>query len=149
VIAGAALLAGCYSYTPLATPAPAVGMRLALVLNDQGRYEAARQVGPSIMRVEGALIQSSDAEYLLQVTDVVDVAGVRSRWAGETVPLQRAYVAATYERRFSRGRTAFFVVGVASAFVALVVGRNLLGFAGGGNDEPPGGPPPDQLRTRR
>jgi hypothetical protein len=144
IVAGAALLAGCYAYTPLATPSPAPGMRLALVLNDQGRYEAARQVGPSVMRVEGALVQSTDTAYVLQVSDVVDISGIRSRWSGETVPVRRMFVASTYERRFSRGRTAFALVGLTSAFIAIVVGRNLLGFGGGGDSAPPVPPPTNQ-----
>lgn len=144
IVAGAALLAGCYAYTPLATPTPAAGMRLALVLNDQGRYETARQVGPSVMRVEGALVETTDAAYVMHVSDVVDISGVRSRWSGETVPVQRMFVASTYERRFSRGRTVFAVAGVTSALIALVVGRNLLGFGGGGDNGPPGPPPNNQ-----
>ena len=135
------LAAGCYTYVPVMTPQPAPGTRLSLVLTDQGRLDAARQVGPYALKVEGALVQSTDADYVLQVSDVVDIRGERSKWAGETVPLRRSYVAMTYERRLSRGRTAFLVAGLASAFIGGVLGFDLLGFATGNDSGQP--PPPD------
>ncbi|HEV8265810.1 MAG TPA: hypothetical protein VGQ06_12755 [Gemmatimonadales bacterium] len=136
-------VAACYTYVPLLTPAPAPGTKVSLVLSDQGRYEAAPQVGPYAVRVEGAVVQSTESDYILQVTDVVDIRGARNKWAGETVPLRRSYVVTGYERRFSRGRTAFLVAGLASAFLAAVVGYDLLGFATS-NEPGPGEPPVDQ-----
>ena len=139
------LVAGCYTYVPVTTTLPVPGAKLSLVLNDQGRIDAARQIGPYTMKVEGALLESTDVDYVLRVTDVVDIRGERSRWAGETVPLRRSYVAMTYERRPARGRTAFLIAGLATAFIGSVIGFDLLGFStaneGGG---PPPPPPVDQ-----
>lgn len=132
-------MAGCYTYVPVLTPQPAAGMRVSLVLSEEGRFEAARQVGPYAVRVEGAVVQTTDADYVVSVTDVVDIRGERSKWAGELLPLRRSYVATTYERRFSRGRTLFLIGGLASAFVAAVLGFDFIVFGTGGD---PGVPPP-------
>jgi hypothetical protein len=135
------LVAACYSYTPLQTLPPPVGTQVALELSDQGRVDAAPQVGPYVARVEGALAQATDVTYVVQVSNVFDLLGRRTKWAGEAVPLPRSAVATTLEKRFSRPRTFVTIAGFAAAFVALVASRNLLGFGSEGD----GGsvPPPD------
>lgn len=143
-LAALTLVAGCYTYVPLTTPEPAPGAKVSLVLSDQGRYEAASQIGASTLRVQGSVLQSTPADYVLQVSDVVDVRGARSKWMGETVPVRRSYVLSTYERRFSRPRTLFLAAGVASAFFAVVLSQNLFGFAGGSEGTPPPGDPNGQ-----
>lgn len=135
------VLAGCHTYVPLATLQPAPGTKLSLVLNDEGRAQTARQVGPYTERVEGQLVQASESDYVLGVTDVVDLRGARSKWTGETVPFPRSYVMQTYERRYSKSRTALLVAAIAGGFVAFVASRNLLGFGGNSGDN--GGGPPD------
>lgn len=135
------LLAGCYHYTPLATPDPAPGTKVALVLSDQGRVGLGPSVGAGVKQVDGAVVASSDTAYVVSVSDVVNINGGRSPWAGETVHVQRAFVANSLERRFSRGRTLTFAGGTAVAFVAFILSRSLLGFGGGeASNLPPGGP---------
>jgi hypothetical protein len=134
------LVAGCYSYTPIATLQPAPGTNLSLVLSDEGRMQTAHQVGPYALRVEGALVQATPADYVLAVTDVVDIRGTRSKWTGESVPLPRTYVAMAYEKRFSRSRTALLASAVTAGIVAIIASRNLLGL--GGNGDTGQGPPP-------
>ena len=133
------LAAGCYTYTPLATATPASGTQVALVLSDQGRVQAAPSVGPHVARVEGALVDATDADYVVQVSDVIDIQGRRTKWTGETVPLPRAAVANSFEKRFSRSRTYLLVGGVTAAFVAVAVSQDLLGLGGGseGGSMPP------------
>ena len=133
------VLAGCYTYVPVATLQPVPGTKLSLVLNDEGRSQTARQVGPYTMRVEGQLLQATDADYVLAVTDVVDIRGARSRWTGETVPLPRSFVMSTYEKRFSRTRTFLLVGAVTAGFLVLARSFNILGFGGPNGD----GTPPD------
>jgi len=144
VVAGGVLpvLAGCYTYVPLAALQPAPGTKLSLVLNDEGRVQAAHEVGPYTMRVEGELLRSTDADYVLAVTDVVDIRGAHNRWTGEAVPLSRSYVMTTYEKRFSLAKTILVIGAATVGFVALVASRNLLGIGGSGGDSG-GGPPPN------
>jgi len=133
---------GCYTYAPLATPDPAPGTKVALVLSDQGRVGMGPSVGQGAARVEGAVVGSSDTAYVLSVSDVYGINGRRSPWTGEMVQVQRAYVANSLQRRFSRGRTLTVAGGAAAAVVAFFLTRNLLGLGGGeSTGVPPGGPP--------
>jgi len=134
------VLAGCYTYTPLATLQPAPGTNLSLVLSDEGRMQSMRQVGPYAMRIEGELLQATPDDLVLAVSDVVDIRGARSKWTGESVSLPRSYVTMTYQKQFSRSRTVLLATAVAGGIVAIIAGRNLLGFGGSGDN---GKPPPD------
>jgi len=133
------LLAGCYTFVPVATLQPAPGTKLSLVLNDEGRSQTARQVGPYTMRVEGQLVEATPSDYVLAVTDVVDIRGARSRWTGETVPLPRTFVMSTDEKRFSRSKTFLLVGAVTAGFVVLARSFKILGLGGPNGD----GTPPD------
>ena len=134
------LLGACYTYVPLqTTPVPAPGTKISLVLTDQGRVDAAPQIGPYAMRVEGSLLQTTDADYLVAVSDVVDIRGIHSKWTGESVPLPRSGVANSYERLLSKPRTAMFALGMTAAVVALIASRNLLGIGGSGGGDNGGG----------
>jgi len=134
------VLAGCYTYTPITTLQPAPGTNLSLVLSDEGRVQSVRQVGPYAMRIEGELVQASSDDLVLAVSDVVDIRGTRSKWTGETISLPRTYVMTTYQKRFSRSKTALVATAVGAGIVAIIAGRNLLGFSGSGNT---GNIPPD------
>jgi len=134
------VLAGCYTYTPIAALQPAPGTNLSLVLSDEGRMQSVRQVGPYAMRIEGELVQANADDLVLAVSDVVDIRGTRSKWTGETVSLPRTYVMTTYQKQFSRSRTALLATAVGAGIVAIIASRNLLGFGGSGNT---GGIPPD------
>jgi hypothetical protein len=126
-------LAACYTRLPLTSPEPAPGTKLTLVLSDQGRLDAARQIGPYADRVEGTLVQSTDSDYRVAVTDVVDIRGVHTKWLGENVTLRHNDLGMTYERRLSKPRTIALAVGLASAAIALIASRNLLGIGGQGD----------------
>jgi len=134
------VLVGCYTYTPIATLQPAPGTNLSLVLSDEGRMQSMRQVGPYAMRIEGELVQANPDDLVLAVSDVVDIRGTRSKWTGETVSLPRTYVMTTYQKQFSRSKTALFATAIAGGIAAIIASRNLLGFGGSGNT---GGIPPD------
>jgi hypothetical protein len=139
----ALLAAGCYTYTPVAsTPPPSI--ELAVDLTDRGRVAAAPDIGPSVTRVEGSLIDVSDTAYVLAVRNVMGQSGVRTRWSGERVALSRDYVARTFERRFSRSRTTLVVSGVVAAVGAFFFGKNLLGIGGGDASDRPGGGDPNK-----
>ena len=138
------LLGGCYSYHPaVAVPEPT--SKISVVLTDNGRQEAARQVGPRTDRLEGAVVSSNDTEYVLAVSSVKPIGASWVRWSGETVSVRRDHIALLYQRRFSKSRTALFVVGATAVVVTTVLKFNLFGI---GNDEidtvPGGGGPGDQ-----
>jgi len=134
------VLAGCYTYTPIATLQPAPGTNLSLVLSDEGRMQSMRQVGPYAMRIEGELLQATPADLVLAVSDVVDIRGIHSKWTGESVSLPRSYVMTTYQKQFSRSKTVLLATAVAGGIAAIIAGRNLLGIGGSGDS---GKTPPD------
>lgn len=134
------VLAGCYTLVPVASVQPAPGTKMRVLLNDEGRINTAQQVGPYTMSIDGQLVQASESNYVLAVTDVVDIRGAHSKWTGETVPLPKRYVMTTYERRFSTPKTVLVLGAVTAGFVALVASFNLFGFGGSSGD---GGTPPD------
>lgn len=132
-------LAGCYSYTPLATPSPVPGTKVALVLSDAGRVGLGPAVGEGTSRLEGSIVSASDTAYVLSVSDVYGISGSHAQWAGEQVQVQKSYVANSMERRFSRGRTVFMAGGTAAALVTFLLTRDLLGLGGSGVSNLPGG----------
>ena len=137
------VLAGCYNMIPVSSLQPAPGTKVSMLLNDEGRLNTARQVGPYTARIDGELVQATESNYVVAVTDVVDIRGAHSKWTGETVPLPRSYVMTTYERRFSKPKTFLLIGGVAAGFMALVASFNLFGFGSSGEGSG-GGPPVDQ-----
>ena len=134
------ILAGCYTYTPIATLSPQPGTNLSLVLSDEGRMQSARQVGPYAVRIEGALVQATSDDLILAVSNVVDARGAHTKWTGEPVSLPRSYVLMTYQRKFSGSRTALVAAATVGGILALIASRNLLGL--GGNGDTGQGPPP-------
>src|SRR5882762_12028580 len=96
------ILAGCYTYLPVATLQPAPGTNLSLVLSDEGRMQSMRQVGPYALRIEGELLQATSDDLVLAVSDVVDIRGTHSKWTGESLSLPRSYVTMAYQKQFSR-----------------------------------------------
>lgn len=143
VVAAAPLIGACYVYSPVMTPQPLPGARLALDLNDQGRAALVTSVGPEVARVEGALVSNTGGEYLIQVSDVRALHGVRTKWSGEAVSFRQEYVKGIRERRLSRGRTAFAVAGLLGAVVGVAASTGLAGFGSGEGDGRPGGGPGD------
>jgi len=124
------LLGACYTYRLVPSTDIQPATRVSVVLSDYGRMEASRQIGPQTMRVEGAVLSTNDSAYLLSVSGVKPITGSWVRWSGEPVTMRRDYVAFTYERRPSRGRTILLVAGATFAALTVMVNFNILGFGG-------------------
>jgi len=143
-LAAVSLLGACYVYRPVTTIEPHPGVRVSLDLNDPGRAALVTSVGPDVARVEGALLSSSGGEYVIQVSEVVGVQGMRTKWNGETVSVREEYVRQVRQKRLSGRRTALLVSGMLGGVVGLAAGVNLVGFGGGGDGKGGGGPGDDQ-----
>ena len=124
------LLGACYSYRLVPSTEIQPATRVAVVLSDYGRLEASRQIGPQAQRVEGAVLSTNDSAYLLSVSGVKPITGSWVRWSGEPVTMRRDYVAFTYERRPSRGKTILLIAGATFTFLTVMVNFNILGFGG-------------------
>ncbi len=138
-------LAGCYTYVPLIAPTPDPNHVLAFELNDGGRAAVAENIGPETARVEGTLLQLTDADYQVSVRQVITVRGRAYQWTGETVTLSRPYVREVRERRFSAPRTVAVAGSATLSFLAFVVSRGLGVFGGGDTSRLP---PSDDDPTR-
>jgi len=139
----APFFAGCYVNRPLAgsAPEPAPGTRLVLELTDEGRVAMGPQLGPDVASVGGALVQRSDSQYVLGVSNVVNLWGAESRWEGEQVAIRTSAVRRTFVRRIAPGRTALAVAGATAGFVAFVITRSLVGGGTTSDSGKPTGPP--------
>jgi hypothetical protein len=134
-------LTGCYVNQPLVEdrPLPALGSRLVVELNDAGRASMALTVGPSVASVEGALLERSDSQFVLAVSQVHGLWGSLSRWEGERVTFRPEQIQRMSLRVFSPGRTAALFGGSTVGMVAYVLTRSLIG---GGNEPINIVPPP-------
>ena len=136
VVAMGLTLVGCYTLQPNRGGAPAIGERVAFDVNDAGRAALGGSMGPEIGQIEGRLLQRDSAQYLVAVSSVHLIRGGEQAWSGEPVRIKPDYVATTYTRHFSKGRTiALTALGVGA--VAFIVTRSIVGN-GDALDKPPG-----------
>lgn len=138
VIATACLAAGCYNYTPLATPSPEPGTYLAVTLTDSGSAQLAPYLGPTVRVVRGRYLSNGEQGLELSVSSVQLDRGDALSWAGETVTVPTALVASLEMRRLAKGRSILLAgVGVAGFVAAvgtftLVGSGSFLGIGAGG-----------------
>jgi hypothetical protein len=135
----ALLLAGCYTYRPIATPSPSPGQRVSAQLTAEGSRDLAGQIGPEILHVEGNVLKADSAGLDLEVREIESYRGIRSDWHGEHVRLPLQSVAGMQQRRLSVGGTGL-LAGVLGT--GLYVVYRILGGAGlfeGGKGQVGGG----------
>lgn len=134
------LVAGCYRYLPLESPAPAPGTRVAADLTDAGSLQMANQVGPGITSVRGEVIESNPDALLLALTSVVGRNEQETFWNGEQVRIPLTTVARVQQRRFALGKSILFggavVGGLFGAIKAFEGGGGGGGTGGGGGPQP-------------
>jgi hypothetical protein len=120
---------GCYGYYPPVT-ADLSGRRIQTSLTDAGSAALAPRLGRDIGTVEGTLQDDSAGFYVLSILETTRRDGVEAAWTGERVPISHNFVATVKERRFSRSRTALFVVLSAAGAIAT---KQAFGKGGGSN----------------
>jgi len=125
------LVAGCYALQPVRGAAPETGTTMAFDVTDAGRVELATSMGPEIDQIEGRLLNAANGEYVVSVSSVRYLRGGHQAWTGERVGIKKEYVARTYERRFSKGRTLALSAAMAGPG-ALAFGFGLGWFGGEG-----------------
>jgi hypothetical protein len=129
---------GCYDYHPLTTPSPDPGSYVAATLTEAGSAELARWVGPEVFVVRGRCLGMGDAGLLVSVSSVELKRGTEVAWAGETIVLPRAAIAAVDVRRLAKGRTVLLAGAGAGGLVFTTLAFSLVGssnavVAGGGH----------------
>lgn len=112
-------LAACYTYRPLATPAPEPGTRISAQLTGQGSQDLAGQIGPDVLHVEGEVMEADSGGLNLVVREIESYRGIRSDWQGEQVRLPRAAVAGIQQRKLSPGGTGLLGGVLAAGLYAI------------------------------
>jgi hypothetical protein len=140
-VPGLALLAACYSYQtagPVDDAAPQIGTRIEVSLTQQGAVSLASELGPSVLTVEGDLLEANPAGLTLAVWQVQDDRKIRSDWKGERVAIPRETIGTVRRRKFAAGATGLLggllAGGVFAAYEAFK-------GSGGATGSPPGGGP--------
>jgi hypothetical protein len=133
------LLAGCYTFGPIAGRSTVGGDRVRLTLTDSGAVVLASQLGPATEEVTGRMIGESDGAYVVSVLGTRRRGTAETEWRGEHVAVPRVFVARAEARRFSRTRTALAAVGLVAA--ALGAREAFWGPGGIFGGAPPGGSP--------
>lgn len=129
---GVLLVAGCYSYHPLASPIPTVGTRVTADLTDTGSLQMASQVGPRITSVSGDVVESDRDGLLLALNSVMGRNQQETFWQGEQVRIPLATVARVQQRRFALGKTILFSGTVVGALLGAIKAFEGDGSGGGG-----------------
>jgi hypothetical protein len=112
-------LVGCYTYRPIATPAPAHGSRISAQLTGQGSVDLAGQVGPDVLHIEGDVVRADSSGLELVVREIESFRGIRSDWQGEHVRIPREAMAGMQERRLSVGGTSLMGGVMAAGLYAI------------------------------
>lgn len=139
-------LQGCYESLPLQQgPAP-TGVRVELVLNDQGRAALSDRLGPAVDQVEGDMVAQDGSSYTMAVFHVRQLNGNSSTWTGEHVTVSKSDVVGYQVRRLDAKRTALLAGGLTVAVAAALFGHSLFGRATTPADQGGGEPAPARVR---
>lgn len=138
VVAGLLSSSACYTYAAVPTTQPLVEQRAEFRLNDQGRVQLQRQLGPGALTVEGRVVQQGAEGWTLRVYRMTTIRGDATTWTGEVVEVPSSAVELVQRRDFDRQRTVLAAAGVVGVVTLFVLSRNLfgLGFGGDRGDDP-------------
>jgi len=137
--ASLSLQIGCYTFKPLQTSVPATGNRMAVVLNDRGRFTLGDRLGSAVDRVEGLLVEVDSMGVTLEVYRTTDLRGTDATWTGERVRVPKDAITGYQERQFSRRRTYLLVGTLVGAIAATMLAVKFDLFSGFTREDPDGG----------
>lgn len=132
----AATLVGCYTAVPIAGTAVPAGNIVVLTINDAGRLAYGEQLGASIDRIEGRVVQHDSTGYTLAMRQVELLRGGTQVWSGERVRIKTEHIVAASERRLAKGRTAALSAAAVGA-VVMIARVSLAGVIGGDDAKAP------------
>ena len=132
------LLAGCFSYAPLASvPSPGTDVRVRLTV--AGALRLSELDMTSEREYEGELVSVNDREILLSVARVTSTSGIGgSRVLQDHMAFLRDEIERVDERRVSVWRTSLLSAALATALGMLI--HEAVGSGGGENTPPPTSP---------
>lgn len=140
-ILGSVVSLGCYTFVPSPTAVLPPGQEAAVEINDLGRVNLTPRIGADVARLTGMLVETTNTDYTLRVTELTYLNGKTSQWSGEPVTIRQEFVRTLFQRKFSSGKTVVAVLTGAGVVAGAIVTRNINGSSDGGGDSkiPPGG----------
>ncbi len=130
---------GCYTFKPLQAGVPATGNRIAVVLNDRGRFTLGDKLGSAVDNVDGLLVEVDSASVTLEVYRTTDMRGGTTTWTGERVRVPKDAIVGYQERSFSKRRTYLLVGTAVGVIAATMLMANLNLFSSVSRPDPTGG----------
>jgi hypothetical protein len=130
---------GCYTFQPLRLSMPATGTRVAVAINDRGRFLLANRLGSSVDKIDGLLVSADSMNVTFDVYRTTDMRGTSASWTGERVQVPRDAITGYQERKFSKARTALLVGSIVGVIAVVALTTNFDLFSGFKPDEPGGG----------
>jgi hypothetical protein len=124
---------GCYSYLPVQSAPPAAQERVAVVLNDRGRFLLSERLGPTVERVEGTLVSHDSTGVVLDVSGTRDLKGGSSLWSGERVDIPADAILGYRARQFSRTKSLLLGGALVAVIAITTLGMSLDLF---GDEQP-------------
>lgn len=143
-----AVVPACYKSVPLETSTPPIGETVSFIISDQGRVSLGERMGPGLARIDGRMMGTEGDQYVIDVFRTAQIGGGTSLWAGETMRLDRAFVARLEGRQLSKTRTWLVATAVTAVVVGFIASKGLTGLFGGDDNGPPEEPPPQSSRVR-
>jgi hypothetical protein len=136
LVLGLPMLSACYEYVPLNTTAAKAGEMVTFEISDSGRVGLMDRFGSGLAAIEGRVESAQPDLYVISVFKVSQLSGESVLWSGESVRLQRAYVATTKGREFSPTRTTLMAIAAVAVAGTLLASTHLIGTFNGPTDEP-------------
>lgn len=134
----------CYQYTEIPVAQPVEAERVELHLNDEGRVQLRRELGPGARTVEGRVVTQTANAFSIAVYRMTNINGDAFTWSGEEVLVPASSVESMTRRDFDRGRSAIAVASLAGGAVVFALSRSLIG--GGRTSGDPDIPPVQTVR---
>jgi len=124
------VLAGCYTYRPLASveaAMPPAGTPVQVRLTTAGATALVNEIGPDILYLQGQTVSADSATLTLAVAEAETARRITIDWKGEHVTLPREAIASVEQRKLAVGATAL-IGGLAGG--GVLAAYALFGTAG-------------------
>jgi len=134
-VLGLPALSACYEYVPMNTSATKAGEVVTFEISDSGRVGLSERFGSGLAAIEGRVESTQPDLYVISVFKVSQLSGESALWSGESVRLQRAFVATTKGRQLSPTRTTLMAIAGIAIAGTLLASTHLIGNFSGPTDE--------------
>src|SRR5687767_14087300 len=130
-------MAGCYRYTPVATPQP--GMEVRAQLTSEAAVRRSDGLDEPVLRYRGVIVDVGPDSLALDVVIARASSGMQDIVMRYTLTLRRTEIQAMTRRELAAARTALFgLVTTAAAGAVFLSVDHIVG----GSEEPPDDIPP-------